>query len=398
MKTAVLGAGLSGVCAALELAEAGCDVDLVDFCPHPLMRASRASEGKIHLGYVYAKDDSLRTARVMLEGASVFKPLIERWVGKKFWDMAVSAPFRYAVPGDSLLSVEQIRGHFSEVSRLSGACGPDLLARGTEWRELDPGEWRDVYDPKRIRTVLETGEVAVDVPQLCGRLQEAVRNSPRIRFTPECWVNSVETCRGGFQVRTRQHERDRIFRADSVINALWEGRLPVDAGRGFDVSRPMIHRYKVGLRTRSPEVRKQLPNVTFLVGAYGDAVVGRDTAYVSWYPAGLLSEEVGLSPETFDPVQTPERARNLVRDSLAGLRRLMPGLESILQSEDIEWELNGGYISAWGTTGILDPASELHERFSIGVHSRGQYHSIDTGKLTTAPLFAAEACRRVLGE
>ena len=40
----------------------------------------------------------------------------------------------------------------------------------------------------------------------------------------------------------------------------------------------------------------------------------------------------------------------------------------------------------WGD--IDDPDSALHERHTIGATSFGRYHSVDTGKLTTAPLFA----------
>ena len=52
-------------------------------------------------------------------------------------------------------------------------------------------------------------------------------------------------------------------------------------------------------------------------------------------------------------------------------------------------------FTAWGETGIEDRTSELHQRHAVGVHSRGRYHSIDTGKLTLAPMFAAEACARL---
>jgi hypothetical protein len=45
-------------------------------------------------------------------------------------------------------------------------------------------------------------------------------------------------------------------------------------------------------------------------------------------------------------------------------------------------------IFAWGDRDIDDHASELHSRDAVGVHDHDGYYSIDTGKLTTAPLFA----------
>ena len=58
-------------------------------------------------------------------------------------------------------------------------------------------------------------------------------------------------------------------------------------------------------------------------------------------------------------------------------------------------ELGGGYIVAWGQTDVDDPRSGLHRRCDIGVHTTGRYHSIDTGKLTMAPLNAAMLGARV---
>ena len=46
-----------------------------------ITEAGRVSEGKIHLGYVYANDRSLRTARRLATGAVVFERHLGRWLG-----------------------------------------------------------------------------------------------------------------------------------------------------------------------------------------------------------------------------------------------------------------------------------------------------------------------------
>ena len=58
-------------------------------------------------------------------------------------------------------------------------------------------------------------------------------------------------------------------------------------------------------------------------------------------------------------------------------------------------QVDAGAIVAVGQSDGDDPCSELHDRTRIGVTSHGRYHSIDPGKLTTAPLFAIEAADRV---
>ena len=72
----VLGAGIQGSCVALELARRGYRVDLLDKNELAVSQASLQNEGKIHLGFVYASDSSLRTASRMLEGSRRFASLL----------------------------------------------------------------------------------------------------------------------------------------------------------------------------------------------------------------------------------------------------------------------------------------------------------------------------------
>ena len=65
MRVGVLGGGLQGCCAALALADQGVHVTLFDRNQALVTRAGVANEGKIHLGYMYAGDPSLRTAKTV---------------------------------------------------------------------------------------------------------------------------------------------------------------------------------------------------------------------------------------------------------------------------------------------------------------------------------------------
>ena len=85
-----------------------------------------------------------------------------------------------------------------------------------------------------------------------------------------------------------------------------------------------------------------------------------------------------------------------MRGTVDGLARLVPVLAALREDELADAVVKGGVIVAWGETDIDDPASELHNRFAIGVTSEDGYHSVDPGKLTMAPLFADRCADRVV--
>jgi len=92
MDVGVLGGGLQGCCVALALAERGAKVTLFDKNNDLLSRAAVANEGKIHLGYMYAGDPTLSTAKMMMAGALAFASFLERYLGRRAQSFSVSNP------------------------------------------------------------------------------------------------------------------------------------------------------------------------------------------------------------------------------------------------------------------------------------------------------------------
>jgi hypothetical protein len=409
MRVAVLGAGLAGCCVALELADAGFEVTLFDRAVQPLSRASLGNEGKIHLGLVYANDASGRTAQTMAMGAACFEPLLGRWLASDSLGAATSDPFIYAVPTDSLLPADAIRQYFNEVRRLWEAATPagsGSYLRSIErpfWSELKVGSDSDLFDPRMISHAFATQERAVDPTRICAELRTRVAAEPRLDVRCLTEITTVgREPRGGFRVEFRDANADAetvavaTERFDTVVNALWEQRLAID--HTLDpgvVARPVVHRYKVGIRCDDPAVARGMPTVTFMLGSYGDTVAYPESAYASWYPTGLRCQEFTLKPSRAEIHLSADDQQQLVVDTLGNLRRFMPGAADVLQPAVGHWRAVGGYITAWGRSGIEEASSELHQRHAVGVYSTGDYHSIDTGKFTTAPMFAAEACARI---
>ena len=82
LRVGILGAGIMGCSLALFLARRGVRVTLIDAASAPFTRASRWNEGKIHLGFLYAGDPSLATARKMVPGGLAFRPIVEELIGR----------------------------------------------------------------------------------------------------------------------------------------------------------------------------------------------------------------------------------------------------------------------------------------------------------------------------
>ena len=80
-----------------------------------------------------------------------------------------------------------------------------------------------------------------------------------------------------------------------------------------------------------------------------------------------------------------------------GLRAVVPQLSALDPQTIASSDVGGGVIFAWGASDIDDPASFLHTRATIGPESYGRYHTVNTGKFTTAPMFAKVIADRVTG-
>ena len=131
-------------------------------------------------------------------------------------------------------------------------------------------------------------------------------------------------------------------------------------------------------------------------GPFGDVVrYGNGAWYLSWYPVCCVGSSTELAPPDWNSEGNANLAE-ITKDTITAFSGLRTALRDFRTENLAEAALRGGSITAWGRTDIDDPASELHNRFDIGVHSSGRHHSIDTGKYTMAPLFAYLCANRII--
>lgn len=400
---AVLGAGLAGSSVALELAARGIPVMLMERDARPFGRASLRNEGKIHLGLIYANDVSLATARLQLRGALRFGALMRRWLGPQAGALPLSTPFHYVVARDSLLDADALEAHYDGVQRLYDAAlsdDPALDYLGDAparlSRRIDVAGLGAHLAVDHFAAAFETAERAIDAAALATRVRSALQAHPLIELRPGRRVRAVEPSAWGYRISGDGAGGTWHVDARQVVNCLWEERLRIDRSVGLEPEPGWLHRLKYRVIARLPDALRGGPSITMVLGPYGDVVVrGDGTAYFSWYPLGLRGWSEALAPpaDWTPPCRgevAPDQAAAIARDLLGAIDAWYPGAAA---SEPLL--VDAGAIVGYGRTDVDDPASGLHDRTRIGVRSSGGYHSLDPGKLTTAPLFGEIAAARV---
>ncbi len=399
-RVAVLGAGIMGTSLALLLARRGCRVDLLDSAPAPLSGTSRWNEGKIHLGYLYAADPSLATARRVIPGGLRFGPLMAELIGEPISQHVTPRDDVLLVHRDAVVPAAALAATLDGVSALvrehpdAGSYLVDASAAGI--RALDPEEIEALADPAAIVAGLVTPERSIDTQWAADRRSRALASEPGVFFRPGVTVTGavpVDADDGPWRVEGTPGVSESF---DVVVNALWHGRLAVDLAAGLDAGAPWSNRYRRALFVRTRQ-GLDLPSAVVGVGPFGDVKAypgGR--CYLSWYPAGLHSESHEVSPPPPEPLSAEGRARVIAAmgDSLA---RVMPWTARIIEAAE-EIRVEGGFVFAQGQGPLSDPRSTLHSRDRFGVRRRGRYFSIDTGKYSTAPALAEELAREIAGD
>ena len=399
---AILGGGLQGCCIALELAGRGVPVHLYERDPALMTRAAVVNEGKVHLGYVYGRDLSLATARTMIRGALAFMPFLTRHLGVSPARLERSPPYVYLVHRDSQRTGDEVAGYLEAVHTLvreaaqgseDGYFGLDLRAPVRRW----PARERDAeFDPAFIVDAFDTPEIAVEPAGLAQHLRERIAATPAIALHVRRTVRSVEEHSGGLRVMSDGPEGPARETYAHVVNALWDGRMAIDATLDQHPPRPWLYRLKYAIWMRPPH-GTALPTVTVVLGPFGDLVAYRGgLVYLSWYPACMRGMSQALVPPDW-PQEPAEALRaSMLHDSMRAMADLVCRLRGVDLDSVADLSVRGSVIVAWGRTDIDDPASELHQRHAVGVASKGRYHSVNPGKLTMAPLFAAVTADRIL--
>ncbi len=405
-EVAVLGGGIQGCCLALELALRGFHVKVLEQDGEAMNRASLRNEGKIHLGLVYANEPSLKTARAQLQGALSFAPLIERWTSRTPSELGLSTPFHYLVAAESILEAEQLQSQYEKldlVYREYRCMAPCLDYLGTRperlYSPLSASELARYQESGQVSAGFATPELAISPDILAHVIRTAVNDNDLIQVHSHCRVARVSRSGEDLIIEFSDgNDQQQCVSAEQVANASGDSRLAIDASFGMETGEGWVYRLKYRVISALTDTLINAPSATMVIGRFGDVVIRPDaTAYLSWYPSAMRGWCHDLSPPAdWEPSckgLTPAGlASELAEDFNRGIASWYSGLggQRILQ-------VDAGVIFAHGAADVDQPSSGLHSRTNFGVVSLGGYHSVNPGKLTTAPLTALAAADRISG-
>lgn len=400
-RVAVLGAGIMGSSVALELARRGFQVVLVDAADVPFSGASRWNEGKLHLGYLYAGDPTLATARHVLPGGLAFMDMVRDLIGCEIEPAITAQDDLYLVHRDSVVDAVTMRERFAALSALvSSTPGADRYpgdASRERTQELSRAELDACADTRFITAGFRVPERSISTRWLADRYLDALRSEPSIELAMSSHVDGIRPVQEAGRERWEIEAAAPIDgRFDAVVNALWAGRLAIDRSAGLQPQPGWSHRYRLSLFVHTTGA-VAADSVVVSTGPFGDIknYNGRDF-YLSWYPAGLMVEGHGVSPPEVPAAGQEDRER-IIAAIRGELGALLPSAHAILDQAD-SVQLQGGWVFAQGRGSLADPASSLHRRDRFGIAGRGAYVSVDTGKYSVAPWLARQVADRVSAE
>jgi glycine/D-amino acid oxidase-like deaminating enzyme len=395
-RIAILGGGMLGVCTALELARRGRRVTLIEGAADVLQGASRWSEGKIHLGFLYAGDPTLGTAKRLIPGGLAFAGLVSRILGRGLQEFATAEDEIFLVHRESVVDAAAFEAYAQRTASLvreaasrAGTLPYLTDASRTSIRLLSASELSEVTCSDEVIAGYRVPERSISTVAIANLMQQTVLDEPLVDIHIDTWVTGVRRRSDGrLELVTAAEHRALVHDGpfDVVINALWEGRPAVDATLGIHPPGPWSHRFRAAVFARGSGAGPL--SAVLCTGPFGDVKRYADgRLYLSWYASGLLAQGDNIEPPRESAILTSARRDDILKRTLESLAKFFPAVRRLNEYTD-EIGVNGGWVYAVGQGSLADGASTLHRRDRFNMTIDRGYISVDTAKYSIAPWLA----------
>ncbi|MDZ7717603.1 MAG: hypothetical protein U5K72_02135 [Balneolaceae bacterium] len=252
------------------------------------------------------------------------------------------------------------------------------------------------FNTDHLQGGFSTSELAIDTFILAKHVRKAIYNHSNITFLGGRKIQAISKNGNGYVIEGEHQKRTWKKKSLQVVNATWTSKYRLDETLGISPPKEILHRLKYRVIADIPEEMNNCPSATMVIGKFGDVVIRPDnTAYISWYPDACRGWSSSIEPpESWNEPSrgdVPKKDFDEISEKLIGeTEKWYPAIRNCTPKI-----VDAGIIVAHGRTDVDNKNSRLHERSNIGVTSYDGYHSVETGKLTTAPMFAMDTADHV---
>ena len=379
---------------ALYLARKGHDVKLIDMADQPFTGASRWNEGKIHLGYLYSGDPTLKTAKKLIPGGLAFANLVSELVSREITpDLVTSSADHYLIHKKSVVSGAAFYDYAQKISMLTQEHPISdqyfISLDKNIPKQLSPTQIEKQFNASFISEGFEIPERSVQTNIIAGYFIDALENTSAIEKIMNSEVVAVHSSdKNGWSISLNNSGKVRKHKGfDVVVNALWQNRIKIDQTVNMDLPASWTHRYRVSLFGQTSHVIEDIPSAVIAVGPFGD-IKNYDGKhwYLSWYDAGLISQSHEINPPEISPLPD-DKLTYITAETINELGNAIPAVRSLINKFE-SLKVKGGWVYAVGQGDLDRVGSQLHKRDQVGYLARQGYISVDTGKYSLAPWMA----------
>lgn len=375
----IIGAGIGGCYAALELANAGYKVILIEKKGELLSGSSDDAPCRLGLGFHYIDID---TAKMYLRATiNVLKQYPHFVIAEDKPVTHHCRRGRYFVVKDSQFELDQIyqlhRELRQEYVRLvkedpsNEVVGPpDIFTQ-----VLPVSDYQDNINADLVVAAFETAEQTLDWPKFKKHLVQLIESNENIRVYKNTEVtNATHNETGGFEISTitklQDNSTHRQFKTDYVVNASWENIEEINATAGFVMSPrdTRTNRTKALAYVQLPKTLEKINSMFFCFGPHCSLTnIGNGYAYISYEPVTNVEATTDLHVSAFskrllDDGATQEEKMQYGQKILDGVAYYIPAMKD---AKIIDTRF--GNVRTLGEVDIYSSNSDFHRRNHLAI-------------------------------
>ncbi len=313
----ILGGGIAGVSAALELAKAGHEIILIERFSTLLSGSSDNTPCRLGLGFHYV--DVETAIKYLHSTIHVLKKYPQFVIGNK---LAPNHPYRrgrYFVVKDSLFPLSKVialhEALQTEYARLVAEDETNqVLGEPSDFSQLlTVDSYQSHVNTKRVIAAFETAEQTLDWPRLKAHLTAKVNSHPNIKVITNTEVIGISpgdksTNYSRHKVKLQTHLSDgktieSEIPAENVINSTWENIELLNQSAGFPMTPDSrTNRTKVMIEIELPPDFEKTEPVNSMFFCFGPHAAftntGNGKGYITFEPVTNVKDEKNIEQQT----------------------------------------------------------------------------------------------------